>query len=176
MLSVVSTRVIPAVNRAGKIITVLKLKPPDAWPAATVKRLISVAVSKPRPNSRPIANICQLAVTMRNKGRRMRARKPRPDSSRFSSCSPTCSPRPLKAVPDASQNHEVDDGNRQQEERGRSCPDDAAERPEFLKSTLQRKRGGGDARNRQCNRKRMSEREKQPDGKRTFALLHQFAH
>ncbi len=73
--------------------TVPKLMPPDAWLAATVNRLISVAVSKPSPNKKPIGNICQLRDTMRNNGRKMRARKPRPESRRSSSCSATGSPR-----------------------------------------------------------------------------------
>ena len=67
--------------------------PPDAWLAATVKSAISVAVSKPSPNKKPIGNICQLRVTMRNSGRNMRARSPRPDEQQISSCSATGSPR-----------------------------------------------------------------------------------
>ena len=80
-LSLVSTSVIPAANSAGKIITVPKLKPSEAWLPATVKSVISVAVSKPNPNKKPSANMCQLRVTMRNSGRKIRANKPRPESN-----------------------------------------------------------------------------------------------
>ena len=116
--------------------------PPDAWLAATVNRLISVAVSKPSPNKKPTGNICQLRDTMRNSGRNMRASKPRPESRRSSSCSATGSPRraAAKALPDAAQNDEIDDGDGEQEKRRSAGADDAADRLELLEAALQRER------------------------------------
>jgi hypothetical protein len=45
---------------AGKIFTLESDMPPEAWLAATAKRLITVAVSKPRPN-RKTTGTCRRA-------------------------------------------------------------------------------------------------------------------
>jgi len=83
----------PAVNRAGKTSSVANDAPLAACVAEMPKRATSVAVSKPRPNRKPIGKRCQLFVTILNSGRNRRARKPRLLSRRSKSSSAKGSPR-----------------------------------------------------------------------------------
>jgi hypothetical protein len=64
-------------NRAGNTIMDETGKPLDAWAAEIPSSPISVAVSKPRPNSIPSGYMCQLRDTSQNIGRKNRPGNPR---------------------------------------------------------------------------------------------------
>jgi len=91
-LSVVSSSDMPAVNSAGNTRIVQTDMPCAAWVADMPRRPISVAVSNPRPNSRPIGYMCQERKTTRKIGRNRRVSTPCPSSSASSAASRTASP------------------------------------------------------------------------------------
>src|SRR5476649_2348180 len=76
MPSIVSTNVIPAVNNIGNI-KIDQLDVSFEAPAESPKRLISLAVSNPSANRKPIGNNCQLLDTNLNNGGNRRASQPR---------------------------------------------------------------------------------------------------
>ena len=81
MLSVVSISDIPAANSTGNTRIETSDSPFDASAAEIPNSPISVAVSKPSPNSTPSGYMCQLRVMIRNMGRKSLDRKPRSASS-----------------------------------------------------------------------------------------------
>ena len=113
--------------------------PPETWLAATVNRLISVAVSKPSPNRKPTGNICQLRDTMRNSGRKMTRKQTAAGEEQIELLlgDRLAAPRAAKTPPDIAQNDEIDDGDGEQEERRGGGADDAADRLE-LRETCSR--------------------------------------
>ena len=61
--SMVSSRLMPAANRIGRVRMAYHGSANAAAPPASTSRPTSVAVSKPRPNSRPTGYICHGLVT-----------------------------------------------------------------------------------------------------------------
>ena len=66
--SAASSSDMPAANRTGNTKIDQGDRPFDISDADRPRRLISDAVSKPRPNRNPTKNMCQLRVTLLNKG------------------------------------------------------------------------------------------------------------
>src|SRR5207302_8021548 len=92
MVSVVSMRVMPAVNSEGNTRIDQIDNPLEASAAEMPKRPTSVVVSKPSPNRKPNGYMYQLRSISRNSDRHRRANKPPPDVISAKSASPQAPP------------------------------------------------------------------------------------
>ena len=97
------------------------------WPPARTEMpnsATSVAVSKPRPNRNPIGNMCQLLVTSRNSGRKIRDEEPAlvEQDVEILLRERLAALDRLKGAVDRDQHQNVDEGDREQERAPRrSC-------------------------------------------------------
>ena len=94
----VSNRLIPAVNSSGKTRMAYQGRPPAAPVPASTSRVISVAVSKPSPNSNPIGNICTGWLMAFISGRRIRVMTPRLSSAASRACASKPSVRARRKI------------------------------------------------------------------------------
>jgi hypothetical protein len=89
---------------------------------------------------------------------------------------PTTAADMLEAPPHTGQYHQVHDRDRQKEKHGDAAANDSAERLECGEPALQRSGGCGDTDRCNNDNSRMTEREKEPDGDRSFPFLHKLAY
>src|SRR5947209_19702549 len=82
----------------------------------------------------------------------------------------------LEAPPHTGQYHQVHNRDRQKEKHGDAAANDSAERLECGEPALQRSGGCGDTDRCNHDNSRMTEREKEPDGDRSFPFLHKLAY
>ena len=153
--------------------------PCAAWVAEMPSSPISVAVSKPRPNRKPIGYMCQERDTTPNIGRKIAREKPAAGeqgveilvddllAAAWRARTPPRCPRRMKrlASPMASRKNA--------ETRVPMTPPIVVE---LLEPALHRRRGRRDDDRGEHHDRGMAERKEEADRKRLLALLHQLAH